>query len=189
MDYDDEGGRLPLDIEARPRPGRTARWAGGGGGGGYGAPAFVIGAPYVEKPPGARDFNLFSTLAARTSVNTPALFPTAQFQIPAGNVGVIRAVSLLVNNLLVTSDVRFDLLFNESAVVGWNNLTVNPRAAGSVEVSWTPEETFIMIPEGSVIDWRVRVIDAGTYQVSVGYHGWFYPVNLQLAADQAWTGG
>lgn len=183
-------GAPPLDVEYRPRPGRSGGgYTGGGGGGSYGPPQFTIGAPTVERPPLARDFNLFATLATRTSANTPALFPAAQFQIPAGRVGVIRAISILANSLLVTSDIRWALLFNESAEPGWDRLTINPRAAGSVEVSWTPEETFIPVPEGALIDWRVTVLDAGTYQVSIAAHGWHYPVELDLAAAQSWIGG
>lgn len=143
----------------------------------------------MQRPPLARDFNLSDTLASRTAANTPALFPNAQFQIPAGRVGVIRSISILANSLLVTSDIRWALLFNESAEPGWDRLTINPRAAGSVEVSWTPEETFIPVPEGSLIDWRVTVLDAGTYQVSISAHGWHYPVELDLAAASSWIGG
>jgi hypothetical protein len=181
-------GTLPVDVEFRNRPGaRGGRFSGDGTG--YGTPQFTVGAPTVERPPLAVDFNLFDTLTARTSVNTPALFPNAQFQVPPGRVAVIRSISILANNLLVTSDVRWALLFNEVPEPGWDRLTINPRAAGSVEVSWTPEETFIPVPEGALIDWRVTVLDAGTYQVSIAAHGWHYPIELELAARQAWIGG
>ncbi|MGE0161061.1 MAG: hypothetical protein AB7T31_16820 [Gemmatimonadales bacterium] len=182
-------GPPPHDITYRPRPGRDVTFSGGGGGAGYGAPNFTVGAPTVERPPLAQDFNLFGTLASRTAANTPALFTGARFQIPAGRVGVIRSLSILANSLLVTSDVRWAVLFNANAEPGWNALTINPRAAGSVEVSWTPEETFIPVPEGATIDFRVTVLDAGTYQVSVAAHGWHYPVELEIAAAQSWIGG
>ncbi len=178
-------GPGPADIGSRPREGRGAGTRGLGIPGG-GTPQFTVGLPTVHRPPNAVDFNLFGTLVGRTAANTPALFPTAQQIIPSGNVAVIRAVSILANGLLITSDIRWDLLYNESAVPGWVDLTINPRAAGSVEVSWTPEETFIPVTENATIDWRVRVIDAGTYQVSVGYHGWYYPLSLWEAAQRAW---
>lgn len=169
----------PLDIAARPHTARApgfAMW--GGGEGGAGAVA-LLAPPTVWKPQGAIDFNRFGTLTARTSANTPALFtPDADFQVPPGNVGVIRSVSILANSLLVTSDIRWTLLFNATGAAGWTGLTINPRAAGSVEVSWTDGETYIVTPEGALIQWSVRVNDAGTYQVSVAYHGWFYPVSL-----------
>ncbi|MGE0347375.1 MAG: hypothetical protein AB7N73_15015 [Gemmatimonadales bacterium] len=181
-----ETGGPPIDILARPRPGRVG---GGFAGGGYqGVPTFTVGSPLVERPPTARDFNLFGTLAARDSANTPALFPTATFTLPSGNVGVIRSISILANNLLVTSDVVWTLLFNEAPVFGWNRLTINPRAAGSVEVSWTPEETYIPVPENARIDFSVRVNDGGTYQVSVAVHGWMYATALHVAAEAAYLG-
>lgn len=184
----------PLDIEARPRPGRGAPGGGAPGGalripvpGGGGVQPFILASPTVERPPSASDFNTFDTLAARTAANTPALFPAAQVTLPPGQVGVIRSFLLLANSLLVTSDIRWTLLFNNSPVVGWANLTINPRAAGSVEIAWTPEETYIPVPEAATIDWRVRVNDGGTYQVSVAMHGWFYPSSLDVAARAAWA--
>lgn len=180
----------PIDIGARPRPGRQV---GGGGGGGalgipgqHGVPTFVAAAPWTERPPGATDFNLADTLTARTSANTPALFPNAQFRIPQGQVGVIRSFLILANGLLVTSDIQWTLLFDNNPAPGWAGLTINPRAAGSVEQAWVPEETYIFCPEGAVIDWRVLVVDAGTYQVSINYHGWYYPSSLHMAALNSW---
>jgi hypothetical protein len=184
-------GRGPLDIEARPRHGRGVDVSvrGFGGGGGIG-PAFVYGPPWSDRPPSATDFNLFGTLFARTNANTPTTFPTAQFQVPGGNVAVIRSLSILANNLLTTSVLRWDLLFNNAPAPGWSGLTINPRAAGSVEVSWTPEETFIPVPEGALIDWRFTVdpTDGGTYQVSIAYHGWLYPLALHMAALAGFQG-
>ncbi len=156
------------------------------GGGGRGAPNYVVGPPTVERPPEAADFFLSDTLTGRTSANTPAVFPLATFQIPPNNVGVIRSISILANSLLVTSDIRWSLLFNDVPVTGWNSLTIAPRAAGSIESSFVPDETFIPIPEGSSISWSTLVVDAGTYQLSITYHGWFYPLSVAQRAANAY---
>lgn len=179
----------PWDIAARGaqpggRRGGGGGFAAGGGGGGGGLPPspsignVVISPPTVERPPEATDFNTFGTLASRDNANTPAFFPTAQFIIPATNVGVVRSVSILANALLTTSDIRWTLFSNRSPVPGWTELTINPRSAGSVEVSWGPFETFIPVDEGATLEWQVTVLDAGTYQVSVAMHGWFYPSRI-----------
>lgn len=151
---------------------------------------FSVQLPTDQRPPGATDFNMDGTLAGRTSVNTApglpgSIFPGA-FQVPQNNVAVIKSISLLVNGLLVTSNIRWRLRFNGGFVTGWSNLTINPRAAGSVELSFTPDETAIPVPEASLIDWVVQVLDAGTYQVSVQTHGWFYSTTLAAAAEAAW---
>lgn len=178
----------PADVVGKGAAG--PRGPGGWGaraGGGYAAIAWQIGLPTIDRPPSAIDFNIDGTLAGRTSVNTPVAFPTS-FQLPPNNVGAIKSITILANTLLVTSNIRWRLRFNQQFVVGWNNLTINPRAAGSVELSFTPDETAIPVPEGALVDMVVQVLDAGTYQVSFGLHGWFYSTALGGAASSAWGG-
>jgi len=183
---------MPPDIAERMRGSKAGGrgYAGGGydievpGQGGVPKAAYVVALPSVDKPPFASDYNLFGTLAARTSANTPA--EIAAFQIPPNTVGVIRSISILANALLITSDIVWILKYNDVAVTGWNELTISPRAAGSVEVSWVPEETFIFVPEGSRISFDVLVRDAGTYQLSVTAHGWFYSSALAAQALAAY---
>lgn len=186
------GPRMPPDVADRMRGSKAGGrgYAAGGydieipGQGGVPKASFVVALPSVDKPPQASDFNMFGTLAARTSANTPA--EIAAFQIPPNTVGSIRSISVLANALLVTSDIIWTLKYNDVAVQGWNELTINPRAAGSVEVSWVPEETFIWVPEGSRISFDVTVRDAGTYQLSVSAHGWFYSSALANIAQSAY---
>lgn len=182
---------VPEDVASRMRGSNKKGFSGGGyqvtippGQPGGAQVSFQVMLPIVQKPPGASDFNIFGTLAARTTVNTPAQL--ASFQVPSNNVAAIRAISILANGLLVTSDIVWALKYNGVAVTGWNRLTINPRAAGSVEVSWPPEETFIRVPEGSLVTFDVEVLDGGTYQLSVAFHGWFYSVALDNIAQQAY---
>lgn len=192
-----DGGRegMPLDVAYRGQSGRPgARGPGGwlveGGGRGAYPVAFQIELPTEARPPQATDFQIAGTLAGRTAANTTpgaagALFPSS-FQLPANQVGVLKSISLLANGLLVTSNIRWRLRFNGGLVAGWSDLTINPRAAGSVELSFTPEETSIPVPEGALVDFVVQVLDAGTYQVSVQAHGWYYSTSLDAAARQVW---
>lgn len=183
------GKGFPADVWHRRRGGRSGGSSGpaGGsyGGGSMVAPNYVVGPPTVERPPQASDFFSTSVLAGLTNANTPVAFPDT-VQIPPNNVAVIRSVSILANNLLITSDIRWTLFYNGVSVPGWNALSIAPRAAGSIEVSFTPEETFVPVPEGAVISWGVTVVDAGTYQVSVTTHGWFYPSTIQALARNAY---
>lgn len=194
MSFDDgrQGGGSyggPADVGSRQRPGAPP---GGRGPGGWQTarenrgiiPQVTVRPPWIEKPQEATDFNTAGTLLSRTNANTPQLFDgtggtrAASFQIPEKNVGTIRAITILANALLVTSDIVWTLLFDNRPVSGWNDLTISPRAAGSLEFSWTPDETFVPVPENTLIEWRVLVIDGGTYQVSVTMHGWFYPTSV-----------
>ena len=190
---------VPLDVEHRGSgaPAQGPRGPGGwpsgefsvsGSLGGQGAAQFSVSAPWVERPSSATDFQLQSTLVARTSANTPAIFPEL-VQIPQGNVAVIRSVALLANNLLVTSDLRWTIRTDGVPMIGWNRITIPPRAAGSVEVSYGPDETYAHVAEGRLIDVQFEVIDPGSYQVSVSLHGWFYSAALYYAARAAYGNG
>lgn len=185
-----EADGLPLDIASRLRPPPKRGFSGGGYSiripGQAGAPPiqFSVGLPSVVKPPGGVDFQLDGTAAGLTAASGSV--ELASFQIPPGNVGAIRSLALLANGLLVSSDLRWTLLLDAVAVPGWNNLTINPRSAGSVELTYAPEETYIRAPEGALVSIRVRVLDAGTYQLSAAVHGWFFPSQLEQLAQAAY---
>lgn len=181
---------LPSDIEHRTRPGRGADGKRGPGGWGtQGASATMrIAPPWIERPPHAQDFQFSATIVGLDQAAGPTLFP-GSFTVPSGNVGVIRSVAILANGLLTSSDIVWALIYEGSPVSGWNALTIAPRSAGSVEKAWTPEETFIPIPENSTIQMRATVNDGGTYQVSASLHGWYYPQGIERAARSAYGWG
>ena len=187
---------VPLDVAHRGAgvAGVRVRYGGGSAGAGPLPPGsdpagqgaagaqLVVTPPWVEKPPEGYDFNMFGTLTGLNSANTPTKFTGGGvFQVPGGNVGVIRSFSILGNQWLLSSNVLWRLLFNDVAQPGWDALTINPRAASSVEFGWDVQETFILIPEGALIEWGLQVLDLGTYQVSVAAHGWYYPTRIQEA--------
>lgn len=175
--------KIPDDIASRKR-GYAAQGRGSGGyrtavsiqGGGASAQAFAVAPPYVTKPPNGVDFQDFGTVAGVTSASGAVLL--ASFQVPSNDVAVIRTVSILANGLLTTSDIVWSFRFDGNTVTGWDALTINPRAAGSVEVTWSPEETYIHVPEGALVELVARVNDGGTYQLSGSFHGWHYGVAL-----------
>jgi len=104
--------------------------------------------------------------------------------VPPNNVGVVRSVTLGVNNMLVSTNVIFRLRFDQVPVTGWERLVIFPRAATSVVESFGPDETYELTDEGSLVDIEVQVVDAGTYQIGVGLSGWYYSKRLnQVLTD------
>jgi len=148
----------------------------------------ALNPPTDVRPPSARDFTLSGTLAGAAVGTTPAVIPGAAFVVPVGNVGVIRSVVFLVNNLLLTSQVSFTLTFNAGAVEGWSNIPVAARVAASVSTSFGPEETALPVPENTAIAVVVTVLDGAVYQVSTIIHGWFYPKEIGAPFDAAYAG-
>lgn len=136
--------------------------------------------PWDIRPPGAREINRDTNATGINAGTSPFVLPGATFTLPDDHVGIIRSVVLSVNNMVVTSQLSWGFFQNRSAVEGWSNLTIFPRAAGSVSVAYGPSETFIFLPEQTTLTVRVTVAaaDALTYQAGVSFHGWSYPKAL-----------
>ena len=121
-------------------------------------------------PPTAQDF----VASANVSVGPgPVTVNIASFTIPRGSVGVIRSINFNINSMLVTTVVAFALMLNQGVAPGWS-VNVFPRVAASVSISFGPEETFIKVPDGSLVDLRITLTDAGTYLIGSTFHGWHF---------------
>lgn len=150
----------------------------------FGGPRFAIQSPYVVRPPFAVDFKDQGDQAARTAVNSPTVLAT--FQTPTESVGVIRSIVLTVNNLLLTSDIFWSLLFNGSGVPGWQNLAVTPGAVPYFALSYGPDETYIRVPEGTRVDlsFTVNAGDAAAYLAGAQFSGWYFPKQMAFQVEE-----
>jgi hypothetical protein len=86
---------------------------------------------------------------------------------------VVRSIVFNINNMLATTVVNLALTLNQGVASGWS-YNVFPRAAASVALSFGPEETFIKVPDGSLIGFFVTLTDAGTYLIGGTFHGWHF---------------
>jgi len=140
---------------------------------------YAVPPPWEVRPLGASDFQRAGTQAAVDAASSPLVLPGSAFTVPAANVAWIRSVTFLVNGLLTTSDIVFRVRENGVPIEGWDEVAVLPRSAGSVALSFPPEETYVKILESRRIDVQAEVRDGGTYQLSAQYHGWFYPLDTE----------
>lgn len=146
-------------------------------------PAAQIPPPELFPWPTATDFAADGTQVGLTSVNTPVVL--ASFQVPAQNVGVVRDINTVINTLLLTSAIRFRIKLNGGVPQGWD-WTTFPRNAASVSGFFDPSSTVIRVPEGQLVELEVQVTDAGTYQISGGFHGWFWSKTTDDAFRSNW---
>lgn len=178
------GPVIPKDIAARRGPSAPAA------GGGRSAAENIATASKFIFPPGyfppfrAKGFFIESNQAIGpgpvTTNFSSGSFPT--FTLPPGHAGYIREISLLVNNLLLTSDIRFRLLIGGGSVEGWDNIQM-PQA-GMAQYIYTPDNCYIPVPSGSVIGMAAVIGDAVTYNLSFTIRGWHYDESY----DDAWKG-
>lgn len=136
--------------------------------------------PWQVRPPGSREIQIDANGAGYNNVTTPAVIAGSAFPVPQENVGIIRSVTLNLNGVLATTAIQWAFRLDGVPVEGWNALTIFPRAAASVSITWGPGETYIPIGTGQTIDVLVTVLpaDGATYAAGITYHGWTYPKRL-----------
>jgi hypothetical protein len=130
--------------------------------------------PFLYPPP-------FST-AINVAVNTPIVgagtivTPAgAAFQVPKNSYGVISSIDLLLDSILITSNVLWTFFINGSAVPGFSPLTILGRnGAASVSASWAGPLRLV-IPLGGTFSVQIQDVDGAPYTAGVKYYGWFFP--------------
>lgn len=184
----------PVDLPGprrRPLPEEPGGYYGGGvqDRGVDAAKASIISTPPPElyPPPEGQDFQPFGQVTI-TGPGTTAEITGTAFRFPSNAVGVIRSVTISINALLLTSDVRFSLRQNKSPIQGWDNLRFPPTGVAFFSLTYPAEETLLRIADGALLDMIVTVgaLDAGTYQVNATYHGWYYDKTVANRYRQAW---
>jgi len=154
--------------------------------GGGAVTSFVHTVPPLEvvKPPQGIDFAPSGTIAGATALNTPAAVVTVD--VPLGSIAYLRSFVLQVNTLLPVSAISFSVRANSEPISGWAALDVPAANLAVYSTAWGPDEVFIRVGPGKTLSIWVAVTDGATYQVFASMHGWFVPLELSQAFDQAW---
>lgn len=140
--------------------------------------------PEFFPPPGSR-YIYGEGRATIAGPNTTTVIAGLTVQVPRNAVGVIREINLNINDMLVTTDVRWRFTLSGQLVQGYD-LTLFPRLAASVSASFSPESVSIPFPDGALIQFPITVVDAGSYLVGASYRGWFF--SKQTAKEYGYVG-
>lgn len=163
--------RYALAI-ARPQP----TWLSGGVKGiiGQQPPNMVNLPPELYPPQNSNGLFLSGStfLVGAASSDRPAAL---QMAIPTNQVGVIDALELLVDGILITTNIVYTVFVNGSPVQGFNNLSILPRnGAQSVSKSLGPFLR-ILIPLGGTIQLQFLNVDGGAVTMGAQMRGWYWP--------------
>lgn len=166
--------RAPIDIMMRGRAAPTSARELAERRAAAAAAAAAAFPPQYFPPLGAS--NLFAAAQLSLGPGPTALtpIPGCSFTVPANNVGVVRGLTLNVNNLLTTSLITFSLLINGAPLPGFANMFIFPRLAASLASDFPPENTSIEIPDGATVSVAAQVNDPGTYQLGATFRGWYW---------------
>lgn len=156
--------------------------ASGAAAGGYVATRTLnLPLPELVPIPSAQEFNPEGHVDS-SGIQSNIALPNIDVNVPNGSIFVIRGVSLYINNMLDTTDVRWSVVVNGNPVPGWANLTLFPRIATFVG------NNFDSMIRGSG-QAKIQVIytnaDGGSYKIGAALTGWYWP----LTADQQWKNG
>lgn len=150
------------------------------------APPVVTGVTVLRFPPqqypipDARGFTLFDQVDT-VGVNqllTPAGLVIA---MPVGYTGVVRSITIDVNDIAATTDLRYSLRIGGTPVPGYDSLRHFPRVAASVSRDF---DAYIVIPDGRTLDVLVTNVDGGAHKVGGSITGWSWPTT----SGKRWIG-
>ncbi len=129
--------------------------------------------PYLFPPTNATP--LFGTdLQPSVNAGTVTLLPGCTLQVPDNNVGVIASITVLLDQIVITSNVVWSILVNGITPPGYNQLRVIPRSgAAAVGVQFVP--TRLELPPLAIVTVQAQNIDGGAYNLGAQLYGWYWP--------------
>ncbi len=138
------------------------------------APGTIVLPPQDFMPVDATPF----FLSAETAIVGPnvASSPAAlQLRIPLDQIGWVKSIEIMLDGIVITSNVLWRLSIDGVPVQGFSNLTILGRN-GAASVSRTFDPVTAQIPPGTTLGVTMTVVDGGSYTVGAQLRGWYYPV-------------
>ena len=134
--------------------------------------------PEVFPIPDAKEFNPLGSIAGIGVASNITITGTT-FTVPDSTYGIIRGVSLYVNDMTPTTAITYTVVINQGSPQGFTALSMFPRTATSVSNSF---DSFVRFEGPATIFVKYSQTDAGLNLIGASYSGWFWP----KASDQRW---
>lgn len=130
--------------------------------------------PELYPPDQATGFVLFDSEAV-TGLGSSTTFPNFALALPFNQVGVINALTISIDGMLISTAVQFALLINGAGVQGYNQLQILPRnGAAFVSLTFGPQLR-ILVPAGGTVAAIGNNVDGASYTLGIQAQGWFWP--------------
>jgi hypothetical protein len=139
----------------------------------------ILPLPEDSPIPDAHEFNVEGAVATAAVTANPVAITGCSYTVPAGSLGVVRNVSVYINNMLATTDVRWFVYIDGSPVAGYAPITVFSRVAAFVGTSFDAK---IRITGPATVSISFMNVDGGAYSVGAALGGWDWP----QASDDRW---
>ena len=126
--------------------------------------------PHVQPPDGAEMLFLSGSLDL-AGAGVSDLIAAFRRQLPAGRVGVLKTLNLVIEPAATTTVVLFQLLVNGGPVAGLNALQIIGRAAASLALGL---DVRVDLPQGALVEARATTVDGAAVRASMQATGWHY---------------
>jgi len=113
---------------------------------------------------------------AITGANTTYTPASLVVQLQASEVAILHQIDLLLDGIVATSNVIWQILVNGSAIPGYEALTILGRSGAASVAKTIGPYLGIQIPQGARISVLILNVDGGAYTAGCGLVGWKNPV-------------
>lgn len=138
-------------------------------------PSNLVNLPADLYPPDqATGFVLFDSQAV-TGLGSSTTFPNFSLTLPFDQVGVINALTISIDGILISTAVTFALIVNGAGVQGYNQLQILPRnGAAFVSLTFGPQLR-LLVPAGGTVAAFGNNVDGASYTLGIQAQGWQWP--------------
>lgn len=140
-------------------------------------PAGLVTLPAELYPPAASTGMFLTDSEPTIGVNQVVLFPGMAFAPPSGMVAVIDSLSILVDGIVITTNVQFSIAVNGALVPGFSQLALLPRTGATFAGLTLGPFLRIPIPLGGKLTAQAVNVDGGAYNLGMQARGWFWPAS------------
>lgn len=142
--------------------------------GGVQPPNLVNLPPELYPPDQATGFVLFDSQPV-VGLGSNTTFPNFALTLPFDQAGVINALTISIDGILISTAVTFALIINGAGVQGYNQLQILPRnGAAFVSLTFGPQLR-ILVPPGGAVQAIGNNVDGASYTLGIQAQGWFWP--------------
>lgn len=140
-------------------------------------PAGLVTLPAELYPPAGSTGVFLTDSEPSIGANTTVVFPGMAFAPPPGMVAVIDSLSVLVDGIVITTNVQFSLAVNGALVPGFSQIALLPRNGATFAGLVLGPFLRIPVPLGGKLAAQALNVDGGAYTLGMQARGWFWPAN------------
>lgn len=124
---------------------------------------------WLYETPGAQDW-FISSLNFTVAASVTTIVPAFSFTVNSNNLGVLKQVTMTVQNPTATISLAMNLLLNGSVIPGWSNVTFPPVSATALIIPFNA--MVVRLPELGILTASFTESSGSAWTCSLQASGW-----------------